>query len=162
MRPKPNVPVGPVTATVGPVTATVSPAESTVISIPLVRGPEPVTSNGGARSNPLGRRWHYLDDDIAMLDPQLDELWPPSRADAAGDHGVGAQVATALLAAGTAAPAALRGSPHRDLASSDPNRHRPCAVEMPPSGRHCKRDNRWLLAVLLHERHYGRSRVQRR
>jgi len=54
----------------------------------------------------LGRRWQDLDDEITMLDDHLDATAPTLRA----INGVGAQVATALLAAAGDNPERLRSS----------------------------------------------------
>jgi len=58
----------------------------------------------------LARRWQYLDDELAALDAQLDELTATAAPTLRAMNGVGPQVATALLAAAGDNPDRLRSS----------------------------------------------------
>src|SRR5215216_2950562 len=58
----------------------------------------------------LARRWEYLNDELAELDAQLDELTASVAPTLRAINGVGAQVATALLAAAGDNPQRLRSS----------------------------------------------------
>ena len=58
----------------------------------------------------LARRWEYLNDELVELDAQLDELTAQAAPTLRAINGVGAQVATALLAAAGDNPDRLRSS----------------------------------------------------
>ena len=58
----------------------------------------------------LARRWEYLDDELAALDAQLDELTASTAPTLRAINGVGTQVATAVLAAAGDNPDRLRSS----------------------------------------------------
>jgi transposase len=58
----------------------------------------------------LARRWQYLDDEMAALDAQLDELTAAVAPTLRTINGVGPQVATAVLAAAGDNPERLRSS----------------------------------------------------
>jgi transposase len=58
----------------------------------------------------LARRWEYLDDELNALDAQLDELTASTVPTLRAVNGVGAQVATAVLAAAGDNPDRLRSS----------------------------------------------------
>ena len=58
----------------------------------------------------LARRWEYLDDELAALDAQLDELTAHTAPTLRAINGVGTQVATAVLAAAGDDPDRLRSS----------------------------------------------------
>ncbi len=58
----------------------------------------------------LARRWEYLDDELVALDAQLDELTASTAPTLRAINGVGAQVATAVLAAPDDNPDRLRSS----------------------------------------------------
>ena len=58
----------------------------------------------------LARRWHYLDDEMAALDAQLDELTAAVAPTLRAINGVGPQVTTAVLAAAGDNPERLRSS----------------------------------------------------
>jgi transposase len=58
----------------------------------------------------LARRWQYLDDELAAVDAQLDELTAATAPTLRAINGVGTQVATAVLAAAGDNPDRLRSS----------------------------------------------------
>jgi transposase len=58
----------------------------------------------------LARRWNYLDDELASVDAQLDELTAHTAPTPRAINGVGTQVATAVLAAAGDNPDRLRSS----------------------------------------------------
>jgi transposase len=58
----------------------------------------------------IARRWEYLNDELAELDAQLDELTAQAAPTLRAINGVGPQVATALLAAAGDNPDRLRTS----------------------------------------------------
>ena len=58
----------------------------------------------------LARRWQQLDEEMSVLDAQLDELTATTAPTLRAINGVGAQVATALLAAAGDNPDRLRSS----------------------------------------------------
>jgi len=58
----------------------------------------------------IARRWEYLNDELVELDAQLDDLTAQAAPTLRAINGVGAQVATALLAAAGDNPERLRSS----------------------------------------------------